>query len=221
MASLSTTLTSELEVLKQSLRTQNATHMAALTQHVSQSLSSLTASLAQQLMHELRTLKTAFETQRAEHESFKTAVLQTMSQELTTLRTAFTEQAREYSTARSLMKEQLEGMKLTQQLQHDDLVSVHAALHAVCAQCEALKGTPAAVAKHVQALDLRPLTVASPGGVGADSQGGLKKGPQGGPNAKNSKVSCECCRYWKQSLSSLMLTGLQYILDYYLCRHAL
>lgn len=119
--------------------------------------------LATTSMHNLTiehtSLKASMERQVTEYAALKTALMHLVTQELTSLRKSFSAQAAQHAAVQLAFTEQISDLKMTHAIQHDDLVDVRAALHAVCAQLEALQGTPAAVAKQVQALGWQPATV--------------------------------------------------------------
>lgn len=133
MRSLATTFTLELGSLKQTLSAQAAEHSA------------LTSALIERFAAQITTLQTRMEAQASEYESFKSTLWSLMSQKYAALQASFSDQ--------------LTDLKMTHTVQHDDLVGVRAALHAVCAQMEAFKAMPAAVAKHIQGLRLHPARV--------------------------------------------------------------
>ena len=80
-------------------------------------------------------------------------------QEQRAVLTAATESANAAARLQSALQQQLAELKQTNVIQHEQLVGVRADLCAVCAQLEASKSLPAAVAKQVQALGLRTVTV--------------------------------------------------------------
>ena len=140
----------DLTALKESMAGQNAQHMGLLTQQLTQHLSALGNTLTQPLLQELSGLRATVESQKAGQQAVMAQLQKAASAEGEALRTAMTQQAAEFAAIKLSLEQQLEELKLMQGLQHEDLVAVRAALHAVCAQCEAFKSTPAAVAKHVQ-----------------------------------------------------------------------
>ncbi len=86
-----------------------------------------------------------------------------MTEQLRPLREAITQQSTQHAALQASFHDQLTDLKTTHTVQHGDLVDVRAALHAVCAQIEAFKAMPAAVAKHVQGLRLQPGNVVKTG----------------------------------------------------------
>lgn len=145
--SLGTTFTSELGSLKQSLSTQAAEHSA------------LNSALIEHFSAQITFLQTRMEGQASEYDRFKLAIWSLMTQLLRPLREAVTQQASQHAALQASFHDQLTDLKTTDTVQHGDLVDVRAALHAVCAQIEAFKAMPAAVAKHVQGLRLQPGSV--------------------------------------------------------------
>ncbi len=121
-------------------------------------------SLATTFTSELGALKQTLQAQAAEHRAINSALIerfsaQIMTKQLRPLREAVTQQSALYAVLQASFSDQLNDLKMTHTVQHDTLVEVRAALHAVCAQLEAFKGMPAAVATHVQGLRLQPASV--------------------------------------------------------------
>ena len=147
MLSLANTFTSELGALKQSLSIQATEHSA------------INCALIERFSAQITSLQTRMEAQASEYERFKSAIWSLMTEQLRPLREAVTQQCTQYAALQASFSDQLTNLKTTHTVQHDDLVDVRAALHAVCAQIEAFKAMPAAVAKHVQGLRLQPGSV--------------------------------------------------------------
>ena len=161
MTQVAADVSTDLHTFKTDLRTQLAQGLSALSGHIGMELN------------------TAIHSLRPEYDLIKTAVGEAVTADLTVLRTAFAEQANEYTAAKAVMREQLEEMRRTQQMQHEDLVSVRAALQAVCAQFEAFKGKPAARLQHAECLDTKPSKeVKSAQGVVPDSEKSMNRGQQ-------------------------------------------
>lgn len=147
MLSLATTFTLELGALKQTLSTQAAEHSA------------INSALIERFAAQITSLQIRMEAQASEYEQFKSAIWSLMTEQLGPLREAVTWQSSQCAALQALFSDQLTNLKMTHTVQHDNLVEVRAALHAVCAQIEAFKAMPAAVAKHVQGLRLQPASV--------------------------------------------------------------
>ncbi len=147
MLSLGTTFTSELGALKQTLSSQAA------------ELSVVNYALIERFSAQITSLQTRVEAQASEYDRFKSAIWSLMTEQLRPLREAVTQQSTQYAALQASFSDQLTDLKTTHTVQHDTLVDVRAALHAVCAQFESFKGMPAAVAKHVQGLRLQPASV--------------------------------------------------------------
>jgi hypothetical protein len=147
MLSLATTFTSELGALKQTLQAQAAEHRA------------INSALIERFSAQITSLQTRMEAQASEYERFKSVLWCLMTKQLRPLREAVTQQSALYAVLQASFSDQLNDLKMTHTVQHDTLVEVRAALHAVCAQLEAFKGMPAAVATHVQGLRLQPASV--------------------------------------------------------------
>ncbi len=165
--SLTCTFTSELRALRDPLRAQGAEYI------------SFKATLMHHVTQELASLKLIIETQHSEYAAFRAELMQRVTQELSALREAFTQEASEFAAVQSALTEQVAEMKTTCAIQHDSLVDVRAALHAVCAQFEAFKSTPAAVAKHVQALGLQRAGAVKSVVAEIESKGKTLKGQAG------------------------------------------
>lgn len=162
----------------------------------------LTTTSMHKLTIEHTSLKASMERQVTEYAAQKEALTHLVTQELTSLRESFSAQAAQHAAVQLDFTEQISNLKMTHAIQHDDLVAVCAALHAVCAQLEALKGTPAAVAKQVQALGWQPATavvdkVASGGQLvdQAEFQLTTSKGHSATPKVRHSDRMVKGCSW--------------------------